>query len=80
MNIASTLYCLKNLQLIFWSINKLREVSYLIEGSFEVNIEDNKFIMNAGDSVRIPPYTRHKFWNKTDKEAVLIFAITPPDF
>ena len=56
------------------------EVAYLIEGSLEVNIEDNIFTMNAGDSVRIPPYTRHKFCNKTDKEAVLIFAITPPDF
>lgn len=80
MNIASTLYCLKNLQLIFWSINKLREVSYLIEGNLEVNIEDNIFIMNAGDSVRIPPYTRHKFCNKTDKEVILIFTITPPYF
>ena len=80
MNIASILYCLKNLQLIFWSINKLREVSYLIEGSFEVNIEDNIFIMNAGDSVRISRYTIHKFCNKTDKEVILIFTITPPYF
>lgn len=56
------------------------EVAIVISGTAELILDDSKIIMEAGDSIRIPPHTNHKWYNPEDEPLVLIFAITPPSF
>ncbi|MFJ7978459.1 helix-turn-helix domain-containing protein [Peribacillus sp. NPDC096379] len=56
------------------------EVAYVLEGSIVLHIGDDIETLNTGDSVKIPPCVQHKWENITDKEATIIFAVTPPTF
>lgn len=56
------------------------EVAYVIEGPIELNLEGNTYVLETGDSVKIPQNMRHNWNNNGDKITTLIFAVTPPDF
>lgn len=56
------------------------EVGYILEGSLIIHFDEETYTLHAGDSLRIPPSTNHYWENKTDKEAKLLFAVTPPSF
>ena len=56
------------------------EVALILSGTTELILENEKLTMKAGDSIRIPPRTNHKWYNPTDETMTLIFAVTPPTF
>ena len=56
------------------------EVAYVVSGNILIHMNDKPFLLCEGDSVKIPAGTRHLWENKEEKEAVIIFAITPPSF
>lgn len=56
------------------------EVAFVLKGTVEVIIEDREYILEEGDSIRIPALTEHRWVNFTDEEVKVIFAITPPSF
>ncbi|MBP2637984.1 MAG: helix-turn-helix family protein [Firmicutes bacterium] len=56
------------------------EVAYVSSGEVFLLLDEQTVHLGPGDSVKILPNTRHKWQNKTDKEAVVIFALTPPTF
>jgi len=60
--------------------HKGEEVALVTHGSFEISISGTKYILNAGDSLRIPPLAEHVWTNIGDDTAILVFAVTPPDF
>lgn len=60
--------------------HKGEEVAYVMEGDLVFCIENARFPVSKGDSIRIPPYTKHKFRNETSKSATILFAISPPSF
>lgn len=60
--------------------HKGEEVAIVIEGSVVIHIEENDYIMNKGDSIRIPAQTRHAWSNENGRNAIIIFAVTPPEF
>ncbi len=60
--------------------HKGEEVALVTQGSFEVSLGGIKYIMNTGDSLRIPPLVEHVWTNVGEDTAILVFAVTPPDF
>ncbi len=56
------------------------EVALILSGTTELILDDTKIIMHAGDSIRIPADTNHKWYNPTDEPMTLVFAVTPPTF
>lgn len=60
--------------------HKGEEVALVIQGSFEVSLGGTKCLMNEGDSLRIPPMVEHVWKNVGNDTAILVFAVTPPDF
>lgn len=60
--------------------HKGEEVAFVIEGPVELNLEGETYILETGDSVSIPPNTKHSWKNTGEGKAVVIFAVTPPEF
>lgn len=60
--------------------HKGEEVAFLLSGKAEITISNNSAIMYPGDSIHIPALTPHKWKNLHDKESIIIFAVTPPEF
>ncbi|MFD0619615.1 cupin domain-containing protein [Paenibacillus sp. GCM10027629] len=56
------------------------EVAYVLAGEVVLFIGDDVETLYHGDSVKIPPGMQHKWENKSDQDATVIFAITPPTF
>ncbi|MEQ2456319.1 helix-turn-helix domain-containing protein [Flavonifractor hominis] len=56
------------------------EVAYVLEGTVEIYIGTRKERMEAGDSIRIPALTAHKWSNGEQTPARVVFAVTPPGF
>ena len=47
------------------------EVNYALEGRFEIELAGSRYLLAKGDSVRIPPHTRHSIRNLAGDAAVL---------
>lgn len=60
--------------------HKGEEIAVLLRGKVKITIEDQSCIMEQGDSVHIPSLKPHKWTNIGNEEAVVIFAVTPPEF
>ncbi|KGR77970.1 helix-turn-helix domain-containing protein [Ureibacillus sinduriensis] len=60
--------------------HKGEEVAFVLEGSIHLNLMGDEYELNTGDSVKIPSYTKHKWINKNDYEASILFSVTPPSF
>lgn len=57
------------------------EVAYVLSGEqIELEMDGNWFRLGVGDSVRISANTSHAWHNRSDKDAQVIFAVTPPSF
>jgi quercetin dioxygenase-like cupin family protein len=56
------------------------ECDYVLEGIIEVLLDQEKFILSEGDSIRFNPETPHKIENKGSLKARYISVITPPSF
>ena len=56
------------------------EIAYMIEGELRLHIGESVFTVQKGDSAKIPGFTKHKFENPGEAEAVILFAISPPSF
>lgn len=56
------------------------EVAYILAGPVCLTLDTNTYILEVGDSVRIPAHTTHHWENQGDREALVIFAVTPPSF
>ncbi|MGM0776010.1 MAG: helix-turn-helix domain-containing protein [Bacillota bacterium] len=60
--------------------HKGEEVAYVLEGKIKVYLDEADYILEAGDSVRIPAYMKHKWENSFDEKAEILFSVTPPAF
>ena len=60
--------------------HKGEEVAVLLKGKVQIIIENQSAILEEGDSVHIPALKAHKWVNLGEEEAVIIFAVTPPEF
>lgn len=56
------------------------EVAYVVSGQISILLEDTCVPLTAGDSLRIPPMTQHRWINSTAEDAVIIFAVSPLSF
>jgi quercetin dioxygenase-like cupin family protein len=57
-----------------------RQVSYIVQGSFEVQIENEKKLLKKGDSFFIPPSVEHGVVALEDALLVEVFSPLREDF
>ena len=62
--------------------HKGEEVGFVMQGRVNVALGTKEEIVNleTGDSIRIPPYTKHRWFNTQSSTAIIVFAISPPSF
>ncbi|WP_088071226.1 helix-turn-helix domain-containing protein [Gottfriedia luciferensis] len=60
--------------------HKGEEVAYIMEGKIKLYLDTEEYILEAGDSVKIPANLKHKWENIFNQEAVVLFSVTPPAF
>ncbi|MDQ6595794.1 cupin domain-containing protein [Bacillus salipaludis] len=60
--------------------HKGEEVAFILEGKIKVYLNEEEHILEAGDSVKIPAYMKHKWENDFNQNAVVLFSVTPPAF
>lgn len=51
--------------------------AFLMDGELEIQIADEVITLRAGDSYSVDARIPHRAWNKTDRSAQLIWAISP---
>ena len=51
------------------------EIAYVLEGEVSLYLDDEEFILNKEDSVKITVGIDHRWENKSNKEAKVIFAV-----
>lgn len=56
------------------------EVAFILKGKVKIAIGSREYILNEGDSIRIPALTEHRWINEEKDEVKVIFAINPPSF
>ncbi len=56
------------------------ECDLVMRGTIEVQVGENHYVLEEGDSIRFNPEIPHKIENKSDKKASYISVITPPSF
>jgi transcriptional regulator with XRE-family HTH domain len=56
------------------------EVAYVTKGKVVLYLEEKEVVLFSGDSVRIPPNMLHRWTNPYDKDAEVLWAVTPPSF
>jgi transcriptional regulator with XRE-family HTH domain len=60
--------------------HKGEEVAFVLEGRIKVYLDNEEYILETGDSVKIPSYLKHKWENSFEKKASILFSVTPPSF
>ncbi|MGO4889489.1 cupin domain-containing protein [Anaerobacillus sp. MEB173] len=60
--------------------HKGEEVAFVLAGKIRVYLNNEEYILETGDSVKIPAHMKHKWENNFDKEASILFSVTPPAF
>ncbi|GGI65195.1 MerR family transcriptional regulator [Enterococcus alcedinis] len=60
--------------------HKGEEIAYVMEGKIVLYLEETKYILEVGDTVKIPPFMNHKWENNTDQAVKIIFSVTPAVF
>lgn len=63
-----------------FNFHKGEEVAVCSLGKIELMLENTSYLLEAGDSVRIPSKAKHRWKNPNDDECAIIFAISPPIF
>ncbi|WP_139490654.1 cupin domain-containing protein [Brevibacillus dissolubilis] len=60
--------------------HKGEEVAYMLAGKIKIYLNGDEFILEAGDSVKIPSHMKHKWENEFSENASILFSVTPPSF
>ncbi|WP_285766971.1 cupin domain-containing protein [Peribacillus sp. SI8-4] len=60
--------------------HKGEEVAFVLKGKIKVHLNEEEHILEAGDSVKIPAYMKHKWENNFSQHAIVLFSVTPPTF
>ncbi|MFF2154833.1 helix-turn-helix domain-containing protein [Paenibacillus chitinolyticus] len=60
--------------------HKGEEVAFVLEGKIKVLLNDEEYVLEPGDSVKIPAQMKHKWENNFNDHAALLFSVTPPAF
>ncbi|MBG9447353.1 helix-turn-helix domain-containing protein [Cytobacillus firmus] len=60
--------------------HKGEEAAYILQGKIKLYLDESEYILEAGDSVRIPAYMKHKWENIFEEKAAILFSVTPPAF
>lgn len=60
--------------------HKGEEVAYVMKGSVRLYLMNSLIDLECGDSVKIPPHSKHKWENTSDYDCEVMFAVTPPSF
>jgi transcriptional regulator with XRE-family HTH domain len=60
--------------------HKGEEVAFVLTGQIRINIEGEEYVLETGDSVKIPSHMKHRWINDYSKEATILFSVTPPSF
>ena len=60
--------------------HKGEEVAYVLEGKIKVYLDEEVYVLEKEDSVKIPSHLKHKWDNPFDEKAVILFSVTPPVF
>lgn len=63
-----------------WYSHEGEEFGFILEGRYEVTVEDKVYILEQGDSICFPSHLPHKMRNPGDKPSKTIWVITPPSF
>ncbi|MDQ0201309.1 helix-turn-helix domain-containing protein [Neobacillus ginsengisoli] len=56
------------------------EVAFILEGKIKLYLGEEEYLLEAGDSVKIPANLKHKWENNFSHNAVVLFSVTPPAF
>lgn len=56
------------------------EFGFVIEGSYEVTVGDEAFVLDEGDSISYPSHVPHKMRVVGDRPTKALWVITPPSF
>ena len=51
------------------------EIAYVLEGEATIYLDNEKFIMNKGDSIKISAGIHHRWENNTNEDVKVIFAV-----
>jgi len=62
------------------SSHKGEETALILSGKTDIYINDEKYTLNEGDSIIIPPMAKHYWCNSYESICQAVFAITPPSF
>ncbi len=54
------------------------EMLFLVEGELEFHLDGEVFTVGAGNQVTLPRDVPHAFYNKGDKDAVVLVTVSPP--
>ncbi|MFB7816632.1 helix-turn-helix domain-containing protein [Paenibacillus chitinolyticus] len=60
--------------------HKGEEVAFVLEGKIKVILNDEEYVLEPGDSVKIPAQMKHKWENNFNEHAAILFSVTPPAF
>lgn len=60
--------------------HKGEEAGVVLEGQLQLQIGDQTFLLEAGDSFGFPSTLPHKYSNPGDVETIVIWAVTPPTY
>ena len=82
---SSIEFCMMYLSPAMASSDKLfchtgEEVACIMSGEATVLFDDVSYVLVEGDSIRIPPQTRHRWCNTSNEVTIVIFAVSPPSF
>ncbi|AYA75070.1 DNA-binding protein [Bacillus sp. Y1] len=60
--------------------HKGEEVAFVLEGKIKVFLNEEEYILDTGDSVKIPAHMKHKWENNFSTKATILFSVTPSAF
>ncbi len=61
-------------------VHKGEECTLVLEGSLEITIANETYLLNEGDSIYLQGAIPHNMVNLEEKELVILSCITPPQF
>lgn len=56
------------------------EVSFVISGETDIYLSGEIYHLREGDGIKIPPFSPHRWINRSEKTVKVIFAVSPPSF
>lgn len=56
------------------------ECGLVLSGSFELSIDGETFHLREGDSFTFPSSKMHRYRNRGDKAAIIVWTMTPPSY